>query len=278
MQVRFIDVDGILTRCLMAGNAASYPLLLLHGYGGTADIWMRNIDALGEDFFVVAPDMINCGFTDFVDTGGKPPQPQTVAHLRKLADQLQFGRCCAMGTSYGGLISALLHFDMPQRVEKLVLIGSGSCFNEDDKLVATFRRVLDAFGDVMIDATIAAVRASMVKQVFTPAAVPEEILPVMATAYARPGMRKYWEMGLHGLLDLEASRQWSVRHRLEQVAAETLVVWGRDDPGAIYESAVAAVKRMPRARMTSYSQCGHKPMLEHTASFNALIRDFAKNG
>lgn len=278
MQVRFIDVDGIRTRCLTAGDATSYPLLLLHGYGGTADIWIRNIDALSDDFFVIAPDMINCGFTDFVDTGDKPPQPPTVAHLRKLTDQLSFARYCAVGTSYGGLISALLHFDMPQRVEKLVLIGSGSCFNEDDTLVATFRRVLATFGEVMTNATIAGVRNSMVKQVFTPSALPEEILLVMATAYARPGMRKYWEMGLHGLLDLEASRQWSVRHRLEQLVAETLVVWGLDDPGAIYESALAAVKRMPHARMTSFSECGHKPMLEHTAKFNALIRDFVKNG
>ena len=68
------------------------------------------------------------------------------------------------------------------------------------------------------------------------------------------------------------------RAALLSAGREGLVVWGRDDPGAIYESAVAAVKRMPRARMMSFSQCGHKPMLEHTTSFNALVRDFVKNG
>ena len=71
MQIRFIDVDGIRTRCLMGGKPGAYPLLMLHGYGGTADVWTRNIDALGEDFHAVAVDMISSGFTSPVDTGGK---------------------------------------------------------------------------------------------------------------------------------------------------------------------------------------------------------------
>ena len=274
MQVRFIDVDGIRTRCLIGGKPGAYPLLLLHGYGGTADVWMRNIDALGEKYYVVAVDMISSGFTDPVDTGGKPPQPATVAHLRKLADKLGFRQFCPMGTSYGGLICALLYFDMPDRVNKMVLQGSGSAFNEDEALVATLRNVKKNFGPLMDGPTIEGVRASVTKQVYDPKSIPEEMIHVMATAYAQPWMRKAWEQGIDGLLDIEACRPYRVLSRLEKLDVDTLVVWGREDPGAVYASAVAAVKRMPRARLLTFEKCGHKPMYEHPQKFNDEIRAF----
>jgi pimeloyl-ACP methyl ester carboxylesterase len=274
MQIRFTDVDGIRTRCLIGGKPGAYPLLLLHGYGGTADVWMRNVDALGEKYYVVAVDMISSGFTDPVDTGGKPPQPATVAHLRKLADKLEFKQFCPMGTSYGGLICALLYFDMPDRVNKMVLQGSGSAFNEDEALVATLRNVKKNFGPLMDGPTIEGVRASVTKQVYDPRSIPEEMIHVMATAYAQPWMRKAWEQGIDGLLDIEACRPYRVLSRLEKLKVDTLVVWGREDPGAVYASAVAAVKRMPQARLVTFEKCGHKPMYEYPQEFNDQIRAF----
>jgi pimeloyl-ACP methyl ester carboxylesterase len=276
MRVRFIDVDGINTRCLIAGKEGAYPLLLLHGYGGTGDVWIRNIDELGRDFHVVAPDMISSGFTDFVDTAGKPPQRDAVAHLRRLADNLGFEAFCPCGTSYGGLISALLYFDMPDRVNKLILNGSGSCFNEDSDLVATFKRMLETFMPVMEAASIEGCRKSMIAQSYDPAAVPEEILPVMASAYARPGMLHYWKIGVDGLLDLEAGKPYSVRDRLEQIDTDALVVWGREDRGAIHASGAAGAKRMPRAEFVTFEKCGHKPMFEYPARYNETVRAFLR--
>jgi len=274
MQVRFIDAGGVRTRCIIGGKPGAYPLLLLHGYGGTADVWVRNIDALGERYYAVAVDMISSGYTDLVDTGGKPPQPRAVAHLRALADELGFDKFCPVGTSYGGLIGALLYFDQPQRVNKLVLQGSGSVFNEDTDLAATLKNVRKNFGPVFDNATLENVRAGVVKQVYDPKTIPEEMLHVMVTAYARPGMRKAWEQGLDGLLDLEAGRPHRVLQRLEKLDVDTLVMWGREDPGAVYASAVAGVKRMPRARLVTFEKCGHKPMYEHTGMFHRELLGF----
>jgi|SRR6267142_370333 len=110
------------------------------------------------------------------------------------------------------------------------------------------------------------------------ASIPEEIIRVMATAYAQPWMRKAWEQGLDGLLDLQATRPYRVLHRLEKLNVDTLVVWGREDPGAVYASAVAGVKRMPRARLITFEKCGHKPMYEHPHQFNREVRAFLKGG
>ena len=277
MKVRFIDVGGIRTRCLVAGSEKAYPLLLLHGYGGTADIWNRNIDELGRDFYVIAPDMIGQGFTDPVDTGGKPPQGPTVAHLRALADKLGLEHFCPNGTSYGALIGALLYFDMPKRVDRLVINGSASCFNDDAALLASLRKVRDNFGPVMDAPSVEACRQGMIKQVYDPSTVLEEILLTMATAYAQPWMKKSWSTQLDGLMKIEETRPWQIRHRLKELDVDTLVAWGREDPGAVYASAVEAVKQMPRARLVTFEKCGHKPMFEHTAKYHETMREFLRD-
>ncbi len=72
----------------------------------------------------------------------------------------------------------------------------------------------------------------------------------------------------------ERFRPFRILDRLEQIDVPTLVVWGRDDKGGIYESAVAAVKRIPRAEMVVFDQCAHMPMMEHPKKYNALIHGF----
>src|SRR5690242_18042705 len=94
MRIEFKNVNGVRTRVLFAGNPSAYPILLIHGFGISADTWLRNIDALGEDFFVVAPDMVGHGFTDPVDFEGEPPHRQTVDHLVSLIDLYGFQRLC----------------------------------------------------------------------------------------------------------------------------------------------------------------------------------------
>jgi pimeloyl-ACP methyl ester carboxylesterase len=278
LHVRFTNVDGIRTRYLTAGREGAYPLLLLHGYGGTADVWIRNIDALASDFRVIAPDMAGCGYTDPIDIGADAPTPHLVRHLTGLVDLLGLERFCASGTSYGGLIASRLYFAMPRRVEKLIINGSGTCFNTEEQLVAALRRVWDGFHPLLADPSIEACRESMAKICFDRSRVPEEILPVMATAYAQPWMLKSWEQGLRGLMNLEATRPHRVFDRLEELDVDSLVVWGREDKGAVYASAVAGVKRMPKAQLVTFERCGHKPMFEYPDAYNEVVREFLQHG
>ena len=63
MRASFIDVGGITTRYLHAGEDHGQALLLIHGGGVAADTWLRNIEPLGREFAVYAPDNIGHGFT-----------------------------------------------------------------------------------------------------------------------------------------------------------------------------------------------------------------------
>ncbi|MDQ1489143.1 MAG: 2-hydroxy-6-oxonona-2,4-dienedioate hydrolase, partial [Actinomycetota bacterium] len=55
----FYDVNGIRTRVLEAGSG--HPLVMLHGTGGHAETYYRNLGPLSEHFHVYSIDMIGHG-------------------------------------------------------------------------------------------------------------------------------------------------------------------------------------------------------------------------
>src|SRR5205085_1365087 len=66
-EVRFRDAGGLRTRSIEAGEGE--PLILLHGSGGHAEAYSRNVLPLANDFRVHAVDMIGHGLTDKPESG-----------------------------------------------------------------------------------------------------------------------------------------------------------------------------------------------------------------
>jgi pimeloyl-ACP methyl ester carboxylesterase len=276
MRTKFVDVGGVRTRFLYEGDPKNYPLMLIHGFGGCADNFIRNIDTLADEFYVVAPDMIGHGYTAAASFDGKPPHPKHVGHLVKLADTLGLKNFCPCGSSYGALIAALVYFERPQQVDKLIINGSGSCFNSEEELAAALKGAKQNALTAMRDATLESVRKRTGNIVYDPKSVPEEILLVQLTSYAFPHMIPSYEEAMNGMMDIPASRPYRILERLDQIKVDTLLCWGREDPRGVYARAVEAVKKMPRARLETFEKCGHLPFLEHPAQWNGAVRAFLK--
>ena len=60
----YLDAAGIRTRYLHAGEGGATPLILLHGTGGHADCYTRNLAAHGAHFDTYAIDMVGHGWSD----------------------------------------------------------------------------------------------------------------------------------------------------------------------------------------------------------------------
>ena len=270
---RFIDVSGVETRCLVAGDPSRPLLLLIHGVSLTSEIWVGNVDALAKDYHVVAVDMLGHGFTKPKD--GKPVGiPQKIEHLEALIATLGAKRVLVSGSSYGALIAANLVLRGTHKVEKLIINGSGSAFNTEEQLTAFIERIYASYRPTLAESTPQMWRERMKNTVLNPSTIPCELLTVLPLCYAQRWAIPCWEATIDTMRKPEKFRPFRILDRLEALKLPTLVVWGRDDKGGIYESAVAAVKRMPDAKLVAFDQCGHLPMLEHPDKYNALVRDF----
>jgi 2-hydroxy-6-oxonona-2,4-dienedioate hydrolase len=269
----FIDVDGVSTRCIVAGEPDAPPIMLIHGLSLTADIWARHVDYLARNFRVVAPDMLGHGFTrprgdERVDI------PSKLAHLVRLADVMGMDRFAVSGSSYGGLIGANLFLAHPDRITRLVINGSGSCFNTEAQLADFLGRIYDSYKPALVRSTPQMWRDRLANTVFELASVPPELPVLLSLCYAQPWIERCWEETIETMRDTAAFRPYRILERLEAISAKTFVVWGRNDKGGVYESAVAAVARMPCARLIAFDQCGHLPMLEQPERYNRAIDDF----
>jgi pimeloyl-ACP methyl ester carboxylesterase len=279
MRAAFIDVDGIRTRYLYEGSGP--PLFLLHGLGVSSDTFYRNIDALGAHFIVCAPDMIGHGFTDAANYGGGPPQPHFVRHLGRMADLLGLETYSVCGSSFGALIAALMYFDRPHRVERLLLVGSGTVFHSAEDSIATLKAALANASTAMGAPTLASCRQRLANICYKPDLVADEILLVQLTSYALPDRFSAYKATIKGMIDALSSddpEQHRVYRRLEDINARTLVLTGREDIRAKVRLHEEGVKRMPNAELVIFDQCSHLPYMEYPTRFNETVIGFLTGG
>ena len=173
-----------------------------------------------------------------------------------------------------GLVAANLALRCSSRIDRLVINGSGSAFNTEDQLARFVDRIRESYRPTLAESSPEAWRKRLEGTVFDVRAVPCELLAVLPLCYAQPWAVDCWDETVDAMQTPARFRPFRILDRLEALDLPTLVVWGRDDQGGIYESAAAAVARMPRAQLAVFERCAHLPMLEHPTRYNALVRDF----
>jgi phosphoenolpyruvate carboxykinase (GTP) len=104
---------------------AGPALVLLHGGFGSWTHWLRNIDALAAHYTIYAPDMPAFGDSD---------KPAGELSTHRIAELLWTGIDSILGPdatvpiagfSFGGVVTIQMASIAPERIERIMLIGSG---------------------------------------------------------------------------------------------------------------------------------------------------------
>jgi pimeloyl-ACP methyl ester carboxylesterase len=103
-------------------RGAGPPLLLIHGLGYARWGWEPVVPLLARSFDVVLFDNRGIGGSDV------PPGPYTAATMAhdalQVLDEAGVERAHVIGTSLGGMIAQELVLAAPERVDRLVLVGT----------------------------------------------------------------------------------------------------------------------------------------------------------
>jgi len=98
------------------------PLLLLHGFTGSARSWDGIADALGRR--TIAVDLPGHGRTEIASDVSRYRMEQVVADLAALLDALNIARTAVLGYSMGGRVALHLALAAPERMGRLILESS----------------------------------------------------------------------------------------------------------------------------------------------------------
>jgi pimeloyl-ACP methyl ester carboxylesterase len=104
------------------------PLLMLHGFTASSQMWNQYIEDFQPHFQLIIPDLRGHGKT--TNPSRQYTARQSSQDILALLDQLGIDRFNAIGVSSGGDILLHLSTKYPERVEKMVLDGTAHYFSK----------------------------------------------------------------------------------------------------------------------------------------------------
>lgn len=267
---RFVRIDGLRMRVETSGRGS--PLLLLHGFTGSARAMAPLGARLARRFRVIAPDLVGHGETDAPEEAEAYSLERCSRALVGLLDALDAAPAHLLGYSMGG--RAALHFCVhhPERARSAVLIGASAGIAEAQAREAR-RRSDAALADAILrDGVAAFVEAWSRQPLFASQQRRLSESQRDALRAQRMGNRA---IGLaNSLRGMGAGAQEPLHQALAGVGVPLLLLAGRDDP-KFQEIARDLASRLPGAELAWISRAGHAAHLENPSDVvSRAIRHF----
>jgi pimeloyl-ACP methyl ester carboxylesterase len=242
------------TRPTVAGT----PVVLLHPWFGCWQFWNSIMHHLrGRPCYAV--DFYSPASGDWANVAS----PNGLANaVLAMMDTEQCEQVDLVGNSVGGIVAQLIASTAPQRVRRLVLVGTG----------ASTTGTRPGFAEI-VDQWIEAGRAGGTA---SRSAVEETIAMLFTT---RPATTA-WETYVHAVLQtdpaylvavLNAARWLDLTTRLPRITAQTLVIRGSEDCARTAKHVAVLTEGIPSARAVEMPSAGHSPMVDHPVDFNNVV-------
>ncbi|WP_271272331.1 alpha/beta fold hydrolase [Aliamphritea hakodatensis] len=243
--------------CIRIGKGAA--LVFVHGFLSGLSYWEKQIEGLSNHFEVIAIDLPGYGGETEV-TGCNKVADFADAVLARL-DAIGVSSFHLVGHSMGGMIAQEIALKAPQRVNRLILYGTGPI----GSLPGRFEPLETSRVKVLQDGTGEA-KAYTVESWFVKGRQ-DPNYPA--------GMELARQVSLQSYVNaLQAMNDWSSVERLDQISAPTLVVWGDKDQSYIWLQPHTLWENIDNTDLAVLPGCSHNAHLEKPELFNQIVRDF----
>lgn len=234
------------------------PVLLLHGWGTSAELFVPVFDGLVAGRRLIAPDLPGFGDTP------PPAEPWSVhdyaAWVVALLDRLGVTQCDVIGHSNGGRIGIVLAAEHPERVRHLVLTDS-SGIRPRHGLRYRYRV-----------ATYKALRRAQQAPV-----VPRAVRDLARRRADRRGSDDFRAASGTMRATLVRLVNEDLTPVLPRVAAPTLLIWGDRDVDTPLRDARVMEGLIPDAGLVVFEGAGHFAYLEQAARFCTVVDVFLRD-
>lgn len=270
---RFLDAGAVKTRVIEAGEGPA--LILLHGTGGHAEAYLRNLEAHARHFHVYAIDMIGHGYTDMpdVDYG-----PQTyVDFLRDVLDAIGAETACVSGESLGAQVAAWFAIQHPSRVDKIVM-NTGMLLPPDELGRRDFQEFIELTKKATGLPTRETIRERLRWLVHEEHSLTDELIETRYQIYTQPGraetIGKIGKASLATLIDERVASEWAHAGLLAKIQCPVLVLWTRYNPGQRVPLAEEGTRHIPHGELVILENSAHWPQWEEPEPFNEVHLEF----
>jgi len=246
---------------VIANNVVAEALVLVHGYLGGSAQWAVQAKKSSSSIPAVTPDLPGFGLNSEMNA---PDEIGAFAeYVLGYVRDMNLARFHLMGHSMGGMVAQEMVARAPDRVEKLILYGTGPVGElpgRFETIAESSRRLIEE-GPVVTGRRISATWFVDYERA--------ENYRVCANLAQKVSQQA-------ALAGLSAMEKWSGEAALETISSPTLVLWGDCDRTYPWSQIQLLWQGISGALLAVMPGCAHAAHLEKPALFNAIVKDFLR--
>lgn len=283
-----VKANKITFHCATAGDPENPMLLFLHGFPEFWYAWRRQLEALSDRYFCVAPDTRGINRSEKPLDVSEYDLGELVEDAAGLIEAFDKEKAIVIGHDWGGFAAWETAIRRPDVVDKLIIINcahpgimseelhrKGSEQQTRSQYMLLFRS--EQAEELLSADNFAGFRTNILEPQIAAGNMSEEDAEAYLDAWSVDGSLtgglNYYRANKSGPPSGDDAEPRTFAETLIQVP--TMVIWGEGDP----YFAPQCVKRLPKAvpdlRLEKFKDCDHWIVHQKPDEVSGLIRDFA---
>ena len=250
MQDIFIDDQGHGT-----------PLVLVHGFLGSSDMWLPQVKFFKDDFRVISPALPGFGKSNIVNSCDSIECMAKVI-LRSL-ELKKIDKFNLLGHSMGGMIVQEIAKIAGEKILKLICYGTGARGNIPGRF-----ETIDQSREKLKTNGLESSAYRIAKTWFI-----EEDKAKYFYLCEAAGKQTSVEAADNGLV---AMKNWNGVKNLNNIKNETLIIWGDQDKAYNFNQVETLNDNIPKSDLKIIKGSSHNVHLEKPNEFNIIVEEFLK--
>jgi len=236
-----------------------FPLVLVHGYLGSSEMWCLQRDYLSKFFRIISPALP--GFGESHEAESLDSINDMANFVINIIDEKKIDNFNLLGHSMGGMIVQEIAKLAGDRINKLICFATGSIGEIPGRFepINETRKRLKKEG--------AKISFSRVPKKWFIKGDKDKNYYLCANAVKNVSL----ETADNALI---AMKNWSGIHNLQNIKNETLIVWGDKDTSYNFDQVDTLNKNIKNSRLEIFENCSHNVHLEKPNEFNILVEKF----
>jgi pimeloyl-ACP methyl ester carboxylesterase len=246
------------------GDPEAPAVVLLHGFTADLRMWSPHVDALSQDYRVVALDLRGHGRSSAPEDITSYSMEAYADDVKALLDGLEVDVCGLIGCSFGGMVALQFAVTWPERVAALV-ISDSSPAHDSERYDEPFRereRNMAALGEVVAR--------------FGTAELGKREAAKVSDPFLANGIRKRYSAmsneGFLGAIHARQARRDLIPLLRDRLTMPLLVCAGENDPVRVGAEVIAA--EVPSAAYVMFKGAGHAVPVNRAAAWRDVVLGF----
>lgn len=249
----FINIDNLNIEYTIEGEG--YPVLLLHGWGSSFDVYQGIINTLKNRYKVVALNFPGCGNSDTMEN---PWNLDDYCNLvLEFMNKIGIENPIMFGHSHGGRVTLKMVADKMVNPPKIVLLDSAGLIPKK-----SFRQKWRAKS------------FKIIKTVLTLPIIKSFSAPLLEKARRHYGSADYNAAPLVLRQTLVSLVNTDLRDILHNIACPTLLIWGENDTATPLADAKIIESKIRDCGLCVIKGTGHYSFCERPFEAHAIINSF----